>query len=150
MLHRTLPALLFVCLVPFTRTATAQDVDPDPAQFASWRAESYGRALGLEEKTVRRVAAELESGEVEVFELRRQIMELEARIDRAMEPRDAAVMNVLSKEEQRALRELIGMGWVPSSHPPVTEVRLPVPGADGHPAAKPSVPKVPPPNATME
>jgi hypothetical protein len=96
------------------------------------------------------VAAELESGEVEVFELRRQIMELEARIDRAMEPRDAAVMNVLSKEEQRALRELIGMGWVPSSHPPVTEVRLPVPGADGHPAAKPSVPKVPPPNATME
>lgn len=131
-------------------TVTAQDVEPDPAQFATWRAASYGRALGLEEKTVRRVAEELSAGEEEVFELRKQIMELEAQIERAMQPHDAAVMKQLSKEEQRNLRDLIALGWTPRSHPPMPEVRLPATGADGQPAPKPSVPHTPAPNATME
>jgi hypothetical protein len=125
-------------------------MDPSPAQFATWRAESYGRGLGLDAKTLRRLAAELEAGEVEVFELRRQVMELEERIERTMAAYDTNAGKLLSKDDQRRLKDLQRLGWVPGSHPQVIEVRLPEPGTDGSPPAKPAAPVVPVPNATME
>ena len=147
--YRTL-SFLFACMIGPLSAATAQDMDPGPAQFADWRAASYGRSLGLDAKTLRRLAAEFEAGEVEVFELRQQVMELEQRIERTMAAHDAEAVKILSKEDQRRLKDLQRLGWVPTSHPQVIEVRLPERAADGSAPPKPAAPQVPVPNATME
>jgi hypothetical protein len=149
MQHRTLSFLL-ACVLGSLSVVTAQDVDPGPAQFANWRADSYGRGLGIDARTMRRLAAEFEAGEVEVFELRQQVMELEERIERIMSAYDANAVKLLSKEDQRRLKDLQRLGWAPSSHPQVIEVRLPEPDAGRAAPAKPATPTSPSPNATFE
>lgn len=144
-----LPALLAWSIAALTN---AQDVAPTPEHYASQRAASYQRALGLDTKTTNKVAEVLAAGEAQVFDLRMELQALNERIERMLAAADEEAARKLSKEEQQRLRDLLSLGWTPSSDAPRTELvrHPPATGQPGDsPGGKPPVPPQPTPNATM-
>jgi hypothetical protein len=136
-------------------TTLAQDSLPTAADHARLRAQCYAQAVGMDPKAVKKLEATLLPGEESVLDLRNQLKELEARIDSAMAPYDAAVEKQLNKEQKTRLESLKVTGWMPCSEPCTVEnagqagcVRSCC-SQDGTPAVKPAKPGPPPAGATL-
>ncbi|MBL7983213.1 MAG: hypothetical protein JNL52_15535 [Flavobacteriales bacterium] len=106
--------LLAAGLVIASISGLAQEVkQPTPEQLARTRAEAYAKALGLSAAQTEVLFKELLVGEEEVMDMRRQMADLNAKIDATMGKREAMAEATLGKEERAKLDALRKEGWSP-------------------------------------